>query len=487
MRLHFSTLTASLIPILLVQILFGCIPVSVRHSVPAETEDIEIHEDQFKRIVVAPYFHRAEVNEFTEALFAADKDIEAVEVDTVFQQAFPDRESIIEVSVSELLQPDVRDRILASGVRFFVVLSPYQTTATEGDGSFYVVYLHTTSRVTTNLMAGLIDLNNPAIPEYIETEAQGKVSVNWIGPYLGLFIFGSEPETEESAMDGMAQRIVAEIRQKVPEQKLKIMVIAGDWDAAKESYEIERAQQELQDKARQGDSEAQWQLYSEAPGVTNLIWLCRSADHGNTSARNELGNLYHFGSKEYHGFDGVKQSISEACMWFHLAGSSQLADYTEPAQVVQPQKVDDTAEMERTHISMSVDERHAAKYLVAGWHPGQCRADALKTPENVHSNQDKMLALCKKADLGDVAARNELGYLYFFGFEGFPEDPSKSYMWYYLASSAAGSSSDKQSMQQVCDTMTKKEHEMAVRALKNWKPGQCAAEFGLAADKAPSL
>ena len=139
-------------------------------------------------------------------------------------------------AVSTLLKPDVSDRIRSSGIRFFVVLSPYETSRTEGDATFIGVGFHGTSIVSTNLIAGLVDLDNPESYEHLETKARGEDSATWIGPYLGLFVFGSVPETEESAMDGMAQRIVEEIRQVETGQHVKIMVVAGNWESARLSY-----------------------------------------------------------------------------------------------------------------------------------------------------------------------------------------------------------------------------------------------------------
>jgi hypothetical protein len=466
----------------------GCIPVPVYYSVPAEIGEIDIPKAQLTRMTIAPYFHRAEVLQFGESLVDVDRNVEVVEAATVFQVAFPDRDPNTETSISELLLPDVRQRITDMGLRYIIVLSNSDRKSSGDDGSYFIIGIKSSSTWSTSLRAGLIDLEQADIHHCLEAEAQGYSSATWwMLPYAGLFIFGKEAKTEESVMDGLAQELITEIRQKVPEQQLKVLVIAGDWKAAEESYETERAQKEMQDKALQGDSEAQLQLYRKAPSTASLIWLCRSADQGYTNARNELGNLYRFGSQEYHGFAGVNRSISEACMWFHLAGQAQLAEYTEPVQVLQPQEVEDTAEMERTNNIMSVDERHRAKYLVAAWRPGQCGSDIQNIAGKEQTEKARLPALCKKADLGDVAARIELGYLYFFGFEGLPEDRSKSYMWYYLASEAAGSSSDRQSMQQVCDAMTKKEHAMAVRQLESWQPGQCAAELGLVMDGVSGL
>jgi len=453
--------------------LTGCIPVPVHHKVPAETEDINVPEHQFERIVVAPYFHRAEVNEFTEALFTADKNIEIVDATTVFRRVFPDRESNIEFPISELLQTDIQDRIREIGIRFLVVLSPYQTTSTDGDGTFIGVYAHGSSIISTNLLAGLIDLDNPMSLEYLETKATGKDSVTWILPYLGLFVFGSVPETEESAMNGMAQRIVTEIRQVKTQQHLKIMVVAGSWEAAVLSYEREQALIALQEKAEQGEMDAQWHLYSEQPIVNNLVWLCRAADQGHVSARNELGTLHFYGSDKYRKFESVhiQADLPQSCMWFHLAGQANITDHpdSEEAGILRPEYY--SAEVERTAKAMTEQEIADGEKLVHAWVQGQCDRDFSMYLGADYTKDPVLGLLCTAADQGDFTSRNELGRIYFFGSRRVDEDLPRAYMWYRLAAKVYVPHTG--NMQSLCDDMTPVQHTTAEQLLDRWQPGQC--------------
>jgi hypothetical protein len=460
--------------------LTGCIPVPIHHQVPAETEELDVPEHQFDRIVVAPYFHRAEINEFTEALTETDQAIEVIDAEKVFQVAFPDQDPNIEVVVGELLKPGIRERIRSSGIRFIVVLGPYETTRTEGDATFIGVYLHGSDVVSTKLMAGLVDLDNPESFEYLETRARGEDSATWIGPYLGLFVFGNIPETEESAIGGMAQQIVTHIRNVAAGKYVKIMVVAGNWESAMLSYKKEQALKALQEKAVQGDPDAQWKLYAEDPHENNLTWLCRAADQGNVNARNALGNLYYHGSEKYQKFksSSIHASLPRSCMWFHLSGQAEITDLqaTEKDRVL-PQEYE-SPEVERTAMAMTEHELAEAEGLLLAWEPGQCYRDFKQFLGENYSKDPALAKLCTAADLGDFTSRDELGRIYFFGSRGVPEDAPRAYMWYRLAEEVyVPPSGTVTIMQSVCDAMTPEQHIAAKRLLEGWEPGQCEKEL----------
>lgn len=238
-------------------LLSACIPVQMHQSVPAETSTIELPAEQFTGIVVAPYFHRAEVNSFSVALARADAGIEIIDATAVFQSAFPESDPNIEVALNELLQDDRRGRIRASGVRFSVVLSPVKSAAVDSDGTFIGVYAHGSSIISASLITGLVDLDDPAAAACLETRAAGEDSATWILPYLGLFVFGSTPDVAESVMDGIAHHVVGKIRSQDSGVPVKITVLAGNWDSAKLAYENQQALQQLGEKAGQGEADSQ--------------------------------------------------------------------------------------------------------------------------------------------------------------------------------------------------------------------------------------
>ncbi len=311
MRERIYTFTAWLFPVLLMLLMSACVPIPIFYPVQAETEDINIPEHHFTTIVVAPSFHPEEVNEFIEVLSKTDNDIEVVDAATVFQHTFPARGANTEVTIRKLLQLDVRNRISAFGIRFIVVLSPYQTTY-DAETDFGIAGSGIES---TSLMAGLVDLDKQKSTEYFETEAHGR-STNIL---LGVYWLVTIPINEESAMRKMARRVAAEISQNVTEQSVKIMVVAGYWDAAELKAELKYEKiPALVNKATLGDPDAQWHLYQIHPTEENLVWLCRAADQGQVSARNELGELYLYGSDQF------PSDLSRSCMWFDLAGYAQI-------------------------------------------------------------------------------------------------------------------------------------------------------------------
>jgi TPR repeat protein len=482
MKHRLRTRTIGLLFTVVALLLSACIPVVVHHPVPAETSAIELPAEQFTRIVVAPYFHRAEVNSLSAALASADAGIEVIDATAVFESAFPERDPNIELPLNELLQDDNRERIRASGVRFIVVLSPFKSTAVDSDGVFIGVYAHGSSKISASLMTGLVDLNDPAAAAYLETRAEGDDSATWILPYLGLFIFGNTPDVAESAIDGIAHHLAGKIRSQDRGMPVRITILAGNWDTAKLDYEKQQALQQLREKAGAGDADAQWDFYSKQPVEKNLVWLCRAADQGHKAARHELGRLYFYGSTEYRQFKNIHipESLPHACLWFQLAGQAQISETPGSDKTRLAPIPVTTAEIERTAMAMTAHELEEAEILLLNWAPGQCARDvslyAAATPER----NSKLLELCTAADAGSLSAREALGRAYFFGSMGLAEDLSRAYLWYQLAARVyVPSVTQSGSMQSLCDAMTPEQRRVAEQLLENWKAGQCEMELAL--------
>ena len=95
-------------------------------------------------------------------------------------------------------------------------------------------------------------------------------------------------------------------------------------DAEVDAY----VKKQLIKRARQEGRDAQWAIYQEFPTEEHLIWLCRAADKGHTSARNELGEFYLYGSEQYRKFKNIHiaPDLPRSCMWFYLAGEAQITD-----------------------------------------------------------------------------------------------------------------------------------------------------------------
>ena len=83
----------------------------------------------------------------------------------------------------------------------------------------------------------------------------------------------------------------------------------------------------LQERAEQGDAEAQYNLgvsYAEGDGVVKdleeaIKWWRKAADQGNADAQTNLGIAYGYGA-------GVAQDYEEAVKWYRKAADQGDAD-----------------------------------------------------------------------------------------------------------------------------------------------------------------
>lgn len=131
-----------------------------------------------------------------------------------------------------------------------------------------------------------------------------------------------------------------------------------------------------------------------------------------------------------------------------------------------------SAEIERTAYKMTENEIAEARKLIKAWKPGQCARDLSLYPGTDYPIYPDLVSLCKLADSGDFAARDQLGWKYYFGLHGNKPDLPRAYMWYYLATSVHKSATDGE-LQFSCDAMTPEQRSAAVKYTDGWKPGEC--------------
>lgn len=233
----------------------------------------------------------------------------------------------------------------------------------------------------------------------------------------------------------------------------------------------------LKEKAKQGNTEAQWQLYHLHTIEENLVWLCRAADQGQVDAIAELGNLYLYGSDKYRKFQNVHilRDLPRACRWFHLAGLAKITEKT-VANIPSRSTIYESAEVKRTAMVMAADELAEAEKLINDWKPGQCEQDFSLSIGIDYVEESELAALCLAADLGKMSAREELGRRYFFGSKNNERDLPHAYMWYHLAAKVylPPYMPDNQF---ICDAMTPKQRLIAIKYLEEWKPGMCEQQL----------
>lgn len=93
-----------------------------------------------------------------------------------------------------------------------------------------------------------------------------------------------------------------------------------------DTYRSSQKQFNIEDKAEQGDAQAQFELglqYEKGDGVNKdlkkaIYWYQKAADQGQAEAQNNLGVLYLKG-------EGVPQNSQQAMHWFKKASEQGLA------------------------------------------------------------------------------------------------------------------------------------------------------------------
>jgi len=238
--------------------------------------------------------------------------------------------------------------------------------------------------------------------------------------------------------------------------------------AAEAEAEAERAKKEKRDAA--------WLLYLMQPTDENLVWLCRAADEGHASARNELGELYFYGSDQYRKFKGlhIQVDLSRACMWFNLADQPINIELTASQKYQLFHGRYKNADVERAINGMTADELVEAKRLVQFWRPGQCNTD-FHQYLGINNTENKDLSrLCIDAEkvaegINSFPARVAVGDIYYYGLRGIETNLPLSYMWYSLAA--------KVYVRRHCELMTPEQRGITEHLLVNWKPGHCEREL----------
>jgi hypothetical protein len=108
--------------------------------------------------------------------------------------------------------------------------------------------------------------------------------------------------------------------------------------------------------AKEGDADAQLQVYWDTPSPDRLEWLCRSADQGLPEARYRLGLLYE------HGRESLPKDYVKAYQWYKLSENS-VGDWAGGAS---------GAAAQRMARNLTPEQLAEGVRLVTEWRPGQC-------------------------------------------------------------------------------------------------------------------
>jgi TPR repeat protein len=449
--------TSRLIAAILILSAAGCLPLP--HPVsPDVTVNKQVEQIDDVILTIDP---SELVEKITRVITDSHKNIEIVDEATFWDAAYPKGGW----KRGQLLEHDTRKRISTQlDVRYLVVVGPEEHVISDGKDFFIPpVFGIFSEEQVSNISAVIIDMRSGETVRQISSKAHGTSR----GAFWVVIVAATMPLTESSAIKGLAKETGRVIDELSGSGKVRIAVIAAE-STFREQAEKLKALKVLLEQAKQGEPDAQWDLYQKQPSSENLVWLCRAAGLGHAGARYELGKLYFYGSDNYRRFENVhiKRDLSRSCMWFHLAGHAHITDQKETKDVGLISVPYKSPEVERTANVMTARELEEAEKLLLAWEPGQCERDT------------SLSKLCTAADQGSFSARDKLGWVYFFGSEGVEADLSRAYMWYRLAANVylpAGVT--RGNMQIQCDSMTPEQRSYAIKLLEEWEPGKCQEDF----------
>jgi hypothetical protein len=379
--------------------------------------------------------------------------------------------------LKKLLNPETAQRVTKQLNVDYLALIGTLDVSDEEKGFFFPLLVGAISIESKAALSALIvDLHTGEVISKISSEASGTGLIL----YYVIFIAGAGSEPSYDSISGLANEIGRIVTELTPQGKPRLAILAleqfevsydlDDWKRTKSTYKNELALEIVKERADEGDKDAQWFLYQLQPNRRAMQWLCKEADQGDEKARKELGYLYYYGSDRYRKSMNVHvpADLARACMWFHLAGQVEIIEKPKTKE----------AKAERTAKVMTTQEIEEAKQLVRAWQPGNCEADLAKHMVAGYVKDPALWRLCTAADLGDVTSRDELGRIYFVGSRGVKRDLKLAFMWYRLAESVSGPSRiPGKIMQGFCDKMTPEQRVIAVKLLREWKPGKCEKDL----------
>lgn len=180
-----------------------------------------------------------------------------------------------------------------------------------------------------------------------------------LGPVPLIWAFTLDPPDMCNTVARQAGTAIAET---MPGRAIRALVVVSGEDPigrgnpnkhAVSDSDLEWPEEEAQilSKAEQGDSYAQYRLYTiliESEPSIAYRWLCRSADNGHLQARYTLGQIFEYS----------KQNHIQAYVWYSL--SDKFNEYGLQYFVDK---------------NLTTEEYQKARLELLEWHPGQCKRD----------------------------------------------------------------------------------------------------------------
>ena len=217
------------IPILLI-VIYGCLPLKIPKSADETKTEISLYspleiQEKINEFRLAPLFSRNLVEQVMEGIVAEDENIIIVDSKDIWKVAFPEYDPDAEVSLSELLSGESREKLQEEDIEFLIILEKYIESGHSEQWDFWAAQ---TVYEETSCSWFLVQTKNVSAFKIFVTESQGKGHAGWIPAYLLVFFQTyTDPNTEKSTINNLVTEAVSEMRDIKPSGIIKISVIAG--------------------------------------------------------------------------------------------------------------------------------------------------------------------------------------------------------------------------------------------------------------------
>ena len=293
--------------------------------------------------------------------------IDLVPTTTFWEQVAAPRDRI---ELSELFVAPQSDRLRAFQADVIVIAYHKKIDVETMAATNFVDSMYAdTDRETAAII--VIDLHRKAIIHGSKISFEDVMAIGHI-IVIPIVIISLDPS---DICNAVARQAGAAIAEAMPGGAVRALVVAAGGDPYEAVSRINE-RSEIEGRANQGDSDAQWEL-ALAPGSQKEKWLCRAAHAGNAKAQHRLGKHYR------HGFGGVEADMVTAYLWLSL---SETNGFKYPVRVYtgygEPATGEKTQPTQREIVanSMTSAQITEAKRLVAEWQPNPAECEIEGTP-----------------------------------------------------------------------------------------------------------
>jgi len=193
--------------------LVGCGPLPVSVGEHAVTPDVDMKETVLlSDVMVSAPLDESKANDVAASIEDYGHNVDIVNGEDCLAAFLADRSEHLPLPISRFLEPDYRSRAAHFDIDYIIILGQAQTDRREAEIATTVINYSDSSRVKT-----------------AQIHAEGKMRAFWpILPYIALFVFYSEPDTQSGVADALGSVVSQIIHRDEKGTRYRILFLESD-------------------------------------------------------------------------------------------------------------------------------------------------------------------------------------------------------------------------------------------------------------------